>query len=144
MACFYQKAIYCVKISMGLLSRAWSTVSSFFDTGAGPSLINKDFQQPYFKQTAKSTQLQQLLGVTRKGVTIEGTVPLFFCIADLRVRPWLWISGDLALLLLGETLFTDRCICGIFRTAQKSSPGIGDAWRVFSRSSRSTRYAPIL
>lgn len=76
--CF--KPTYHVSISIGVTSHASVTMAGLLDTGAGPSVFNKDFLLRAWKESAESMKVPHLQIASRKVVAIKGIKPLFFAL----------------------------------------------------------------
>lgn len=121
-ASFFRKPTYRVRISVGVTSQSMMTVASLFDTGAGPNLVNKSFIPRNWHRYVEPIEQPQLRTATREHVNVEGVIPMFVRIGDLRVRAWFGVVENLAVDILVGTSFIDRCIRGIFPTERKIVP----------------------
>lgn len=107
---------------IGVTSIALLTVTTLFDRGAGPNLINKDFLPSAWKESDKSIKSPQWQAASGKVVNIEVIVPLSIRIGDLHVRASRRIVENPAVDVLLEALFIDQCIHRIFTTERKIVP----------------------
>lgn len=84
LASLIRKPSYWVQISIGFRSGALLTVANILYMGAGPNLINKEFLPQGGMNFIKSIKSPQLRALCRQVGRIEGILPLFTQIGDLR------------------------------------------------------------
>lgn len=127
---FFCNPTHCVKNLIDAPSNASIVVAKLFDTGGGPSLINKDFLPLAWEDFIKSTRLPQMQTANCNVFNIESIWPLFTCIGDLCVRAWFRIVDNLAVDILLGTSFIDRCIQRTFRTECEIGPSHSESLRI--------------
>lgn len=70
----------------------------------------------------KTIELQLWPTANCRVVSVEGAVPLFAGMGDLRGRAWFGVFKSLAVDVLLATSFTDRCIRGVSPSKRKIFP----------------------
>lgn len=101
---FLCKPNYRVRILNGVTSTVILS-ASLLDTDADQNFVNKDFAAPAWKESINPINELQLRTVDCKVMNVEGIVPMFIRIGDLRVLARFVIFENLALdVLIGTSI----------------------------------------
>lgn len=80
----FRKPTYWVRISISVLSNVLLALESLWNTSTGANLVNKAFLPSACKESSKPIEVWQLRPANFEIVKVEGILPLFICLSDLR------------------------------------------------------------
>lgn len=122
LASFFCNATYRIQTSVSISSKSMLTVARLVLTGISPNLVNKNFLPLVWRKSVKTIRSPPLHTLNCEVVSVDGIVPLFVHLGDLRVCTWFGVVDNLAVNLLLGTSFIDPCIGEIFPTERKVVP----------------------
>lgn len=110
------------KETIGITPKIQIPALLFFDTAAGPSLIQKSIVPPLRRSCIHHRNVLLLRTPTKKSLELEGVMLPHVRVGDPEVPVRFGVENGLGVCILVETSLLNRSACGIFPFVQRVMP----------------------